>query len=144
MRYILEEPLVCSGTIYVGIEQYSSDYINLGFDRNNDASANILYLSGTSWQTSILRGSLMIRPYFGYMATLDVPHAESLAKFRAYAVNGTLIATTDAPQTIQVYDALGRVLLTQHNSNSVRLPNLPAGLYLIKAGSHNVKKVLVY
>ena len=144
VRYILEEPLVCSGTIYVGIEQYSSDYINLGFDRNNDASANILYLSGTSWQTSILRGSLMIRPYFGYMATLDAPHAESLTQFRAYAVNGTLIATTDTPQTIQVYDALGRMLLTRHNSNSVRLPNLPAGLYLIKAGSHNVKKVLVY
>ena len=144
VRYILEEPLVCSGTIYVGIEQYSSDYINLGFDRNNDASANILYLSGTSWQTSILRGSLMIRPYFGYMAALGVSNPEMLPQFKAYVADGTIFVTAAAPQTIQVYDALGRLLLTRHSTTSLRLPNLPAGVYLVKIGSHNVKKVLVY
>jgi hypothetical protein len=72
VRYLLDGPVTCSGTIYVGLEQNSTDYINLGFDRNNDASSNILYLTGTSWQTSILRGALMLRPGFGHSATLDV------------------------------------------------------------------------
>ena len=144
VRYLLEEPLVCSGTIYVGIEQYSSDYINLGFDRNNDASSDILYLTGTSWQTSILNGALMIRPYFGHKATLSLPSLESMSHVTAYAANGTLIVSTDTPQTIQVFDALGRVLLTRHNTSSLRLHNLPAGLYLVKAGPCNVKKVFIY
>ncbi|MBO4600578.1 MAG: hypothetical protein J5641_07550, partial [Bacteroidales bacterium] len=84
VRYLLEEPVVCNGTIYVGFEQYSPDYINLGFDRNHDASTEILYLSSTSWQTSILRGALMMRPYFGHRATLAVKEISEADNFNAY------------------------------------------------------------
>lgn len=144
VRYVLEEPVVCSGTIYVGLEQYSPDYINIGFDRNNDASNEILYLSSTSWQTSILRGALMIRPYFGNKATLGISSDSETASIRAYAVGSTLFVHTDSPQPIQVFDALGRRVHSQHNAATVRLSNLPHGLYLVKVGTQAVKKVLVH
>lgn len=142
VRYILEEPVVCSGTIYVGIEQYTPDYINLGFDRNNDASTEILYLSSTNWQTSILRGALMIRPYFGYRATLDIPTADAAPSFKAYALGNTLFVETEMPQPIQVFNAIGRVVYNQMGT-SIQLSNLPRGLYLVKVGAQTAKKVIV-
>ena len=143
VRYLLEEPVVCSGTIYVGIEQFSPDYINLGFDRNNDASSEILYLTNTNWQTSILRGALMIRPYFGHRATLDVHNVAEAHNFKAYAVGNTLYVETATPQPIQVYNTLGRLITTQSAATSLRLPNLPSGLYMVRVGSQSAKKVLV-
>ena len=143
-RYVLEEPVVCSGTIYVGLEQYSPNFINLGFDRNNDASNEILYLSSTSWQTSILRGALMIRPYFGNRATLSISDAAEPSYLKAYAFDGVLYVNMGAPQSIQVFDALGRLIHSQHNAATLRLPNLPHGLYLVKVGTKTVKKVLVH
>jgi hypothetical protein len=144
VRYILEEPIVCSGTIYVGLEQYSPDYINLGFDRNNDASNDILYLSSTNWQTSILRGALMIRPYFGHRATLGVCDADIAHGFKAYVMNGILYVETDTPQPIQVFDALGRRVRSQQGTTAMRIADIPHGLYLVKVGSQTVKKVVVY
>ena len=143
VRYILEEPVVCSGTIYIGLEQYSPDYINLGFDRNNDASNNIFYRSSTSWQTSILRGALMVRPHFGYRATLAVPHTVT-SSAKVYAVGSTIYVETDTPQSVQVYNTLGRLIHTQSVTTSLSLSNLPRGLYLVKVGSQIVKKVIVY
>lgn len=144
VRYILEEPIVCSGTIYVGLEQYSPDYINLGFDRNNDASNDILYLSSTNWQTSILRGALMIRPYFGHRATLGVCDADIAHGFKAYVMNGILYVETDTPQPIQVFDALGRRVRSQQGTTAMRIADIPHGLYLVKVGSQAGKKVVVY
>lgn len=144
VRYVLEEPVVCSGIIYVGLEQYSPDYINLGFDRNNDASTEIFYLSSTSWQTSILRGALMIRPYFGHRATLDACGFDVVNDFKAYSMDGTLFVETPTPQPVQVFDVVGRRVRSQQGGNVIRFTNLPRGLYLVKVGSHVAKKVFVH
>ncbi len=42
-RYILDEKLVVRGNIYIGIEQLTTNFINIGFDRNSDATDNIFY-----------------------------------------------------------------------------------------------------
>ena len=143
MRYVLEDTVICSGTIYVGLEQYSPDFINIGFDRNNDASSEILYLSSTSWQTSILRGALMIRPYFGQKATLDISQPQALPSFKTWVSNGTLFVECDTPQTIQVYDGLGRRIESNVGITSLQVAHLVRGLYLVKVGSQT-KKVVVY
>lgn len=144
VRYVLEEPLVCGGTIYVGVEQYSPDYINLGFDRNNDASNEILYLTGTNWQTSILRGALMIRPYFGQRATLDIPQMAESRSFNAYSVGATLFVESDVPQPIQIFNALGIRVFGPRATAYLRLADLPKGLYLVKVGTQKAQKVIVH
>ncbi len=144
VRYILESPVVCSGTIYVGFEQYSPDFINIGFDRNHNASNEILYLSSTSWQTSILRGALMIRPYFGDRATLEVGSAEMQHDFRAFVNGNTLVVETNTPQVIRVYNSIGVLVSSRDRATVMRLPNLSRGLYLVRVGSQAVKKIIVY
>jgi hypothetical protein len=65
--YYLNHPLLISGTFYVGWQQYSEDNLSVGFDQNtNGMSHNFFRVdSNSSWQGSIIPGSLMIRPLFG-------------------------------------------------------------------------------
>ena len=146
VRYVLEEPLVCSGTVYVGVEQNSTDYINIGFDRNNDASQNILYLSGNSWQTSILRGALMLRPYFGQRATLAVGEVP-VSSTKVYALGRTIVVEPSAPSPIIVFNTLGQVVYkaaTTLPNAKVEIRNLKAGLYLVKVGAEAPRKIVIY
>ena len=146
VRYVLEEPLVCSGTVYVGVEQNSTDYINIGFDRNNDASQNILYLSGNSWQTSILRGALMLRPYFGQRATLAVGEVP-VSSTKVYALGRTIVVEPSAPSPIIVFNTLGQVVYkaaTTLPNAKVEICNLKAGLYLVKVGAEALRKIVIY
>lgn len=144
VRYRLEAPLVCSGTIYVGFEQTSSDYINLGFDRNNDASAEILYLSGTSWQTSILRGALMLRPCFGERAVLSAGGLQ-LSEAKVHAEGSSIVADIPSASQVTVYDAMGRVVCVRRcgTGTQVIARNLAGGLYLVRVGETAIRKVIV-
>ncbi len=71
-RYSLTEPLVLQpGTFFISLEiKNRGDYVNIGFDRNNNASSHTYskISSGEKWKQSFIVGALMIRPYFGYKA----------------------------------------------------------------------------
>jgi hypothetical protein len=62
-----------SDTIYIGLEQLTSDFLVVGYDKNNDTGNRMFYNISGDWQKNTdLKGSLMIRPYF---STTDVPLA---------------------------------------------------------------------
>ena len=146
VRYVLDEPVVCSGTIYVGFEQYSSDYINLGFDRNNDASANIFYLSSTSWQTSILRGALMLRPYFGHKATLAINELSDVSGAKIYVEGGRLVVELSTLQPVLVFNVMGQQVFNSQSCSGaerIEIPNLNPGLYFVRIGSRQTKKIII-
>ena len=142
VRYLLDGPVTCSGTIYVGLEQNSTDYINLGFDRNNDASSNILYLTGTSWQTSILRGALMLRPGFGHSATLDVNEPEQ-SQCRIAVQQNRIVITPAQPSTVTVADPMGRTLYTCKATGTCTTQPLQPGIYLIRCGTEPARKIII-
>ena len=132
VRYPLEQPLaVGSGTLYVGLEQTSSDFINLGFDRGRDASAHIHYLTGVEWQTSILRGALMLRPCFGASALVSIDPVTAL-RARVWVADGQLHIVNPAGLPVAVYDALGRRLEMQPSR----------GLYIVKIGPQAFKVIV--
>lgn len=135
VRYALEHPLVCSGTIYVGLEQTTSDYINIGYDRNCDASDQLYYLTGVDWQRSILRGALMLRPYFGTQALVNVPHAEVTDNFHVIVKNRTIQVENVDVKQVRVYDTMGR---------QVKPVDLIPGIYLVRVGIAAAQKVVVY
>lgn len=135
VRYALESPLICNGTIYVGIEQSSADYINLGFDRNCDASDQIFYLTSAEWQRSILRGSLMLRPYFGAKALVGVPSHPSSEQFRVVVENRRIYVENAGNRLVRVFDMMGR---------HVRPEGLRPGIYLVCVGDSPAQKVVVY
>ena len=145
VQYNLEEPLVCSGTIYIGFEQTSADYINLGFDRNNDASSHVFFLTSASWQTSILRGALMLRPYFGQQALVSLDRPDD-SNTKVYAESGHIVVNTDQMGMVCVYDMMGREVYKsalKPAGSSLHTPSLPQGVYLVKVGKQAAKKVIV-
>lgn len=145
VRYLLDEPLICSGTIYVGLQQTSADFINLGFDRNNDASSHILYLTGSEWQTTILRGALMLRPAFGHRATLGITPPDPSAP-RIYALGSRIAVETSQSAPLTVYNLKGQPV---HQSRTPDGPSrsttqpLPAGLYLVRLGNNTAQKIII-
>lgn len=144
VRYPLEEPLVCSGTLYVGLEQTSSDFINIGYDRNNDASSRLFYLTGQEWMSTVLRGALMLRPYYGERGLLAVSSPSQPAD-KVFALGERIIIECHGSAPVVVYDCLGReVCRFAPKGTNARLtsPQLPAGLYLVRIGQTTHKIIL--
>lgn len=139
-RYPLEQPLVVRGIVYIGFEQHSTSYINLGFDRGNNTADNIFYHTSGQWQQSYLSGSLMMRPYFGHQAVVGLQQAEQVAvSIRLYPnpCKGTLFLDfeqTDATYGAQVYvcDMFGKVVIRQLLEKQVDVSALRAGVYILR------------
>ena len=66
-------PVVVDGAFYVGWLQSQDDFLNVGFDANNDAHDNVYFNVGGSWQKSSLPGAVMIRPQVGGNYSLYSP-----------------------------------------------------------------------
>ena len=62
-----EDPIVMSSNsvFYVGVIQTTDDNLNIGFDVNNNAAANIFYNVAGAWEKTNYSGSVMIRPVVG-------------------------------------------------------------------------------
>lgn len=148
VRYALEEEVLASGTIYVGLEQTGSDFLNLGFDRNNDASAHILYNTSGQWQTTILRGALMLRPCFGSRALLHISNPAPAPAVTIHTEGSRIIIDGAQGLPIAVYDPLGRLLYSadhipldhwQLTTDHWLLTTTPL---LVRVGSHTQKIIL--
>lgn len=65
-RIKLDTAQVVNGTYYIGWVQTTADFLNVGFDRQNDHRQDILFNISGTWQPSSLElgGALMIRPVF--------------------------------------------------------------------------------
>ena len=142
VRYALEVPVICSGVIYVGFEQTSSDYINLGFDRNNDASSEIMYLTSSDWQTSILKGALMLRPYFGEKALVSIAETKGDTTVKIHYDGNALCVDNPQGLMLTIYNMLGQPIQNT-SAHQSRIQNLPKGVYFVKTYSF-AQKILVY
>lgn len=148
--YELEQPVVVEGSVFIGFEQGNNYFINLGFDRHNNTSDRIWYLTGTSWQQSILSGSLMIRPCFGPSATMGIE--ERIMKRMEWCVfpnpASGWVRVEGLPEgsRIEIYDALGRRCL-QTSDVQIDTHSLPSGVYVMRCvsphGLSGIKKLIV-
>ena len=154
IRYPLSAPIVVSGTIYVGIEQVGTDYINLGFDRNNDARQHIFSLTSGQWQQSILKGALMIRPCFGQSAHLATNTAEIDMKARIYpsithdVIHVELQGCCPDAVLLQIFDMQGSLVYQSPYIENISMKGLSQGMYLLhvidtKRSLHITKKFIV-
>ena len=138
-RYPLENEVIVEGTIFVGFDQGNNDFINLGFDCNNNSAESRFYLTDVEWQQSILSGSLMLRPCFGSAALLGIEHPQLTA------LNAPLVYPNPANQLvhidgipaqarIELYDMLGRRPLSTFLSpiSTLDVSNLPSGVYMLR------------
>ena len=62
--------------------------------------------------------------------------------FTIYSSPNTLHIQSSTPQSIVIYDVLGRTI-AQEEASELHVISLPAGVYLARIGRNNVKKVIV-
>ena len=139
-RYPLERSLVVSGTVYVGFEQHSTNYINIGFDRSNNSCDKIYYYTSGSWHQSYLSGSLMMRPYFGQRAVVGMQTAESeniAIKLRPNPCKNVLFLDFNddlrlhSAETV-IFNMYGKCCKRQPIEKQMDVSGLPAGVYVLR------------
>ena len=152
--YEFEEPIVVSGTFYVGLYQHHNTPLNLGFDQNNDARAHWLYNTSGDWREPFLYGAPMIRPVLGKkFDSTPVREMEKL-QFSVYPnpadqqITVVLDNRTNQNTLAVMYDMTGRKVAEfslNDNYNTLNISDLNSGMYLfqIKTESQTaIKKII--
>lgn len=149
-RYLLDYGVKVNGTIYIGFEQRSKNFINLGFDRNNDARQFIYYKTSNEWQQSILLGALMMRPYFGAKAVVgisDLPEVQhKLLEAKIYPNPATQFVNIELENNqaeysnlqTYIYDVYGRCVYQSAFAAVVDISNLAEGVYMLRVASSDL------
>lgn len=139
-RYVLESPLLVEGTVFVGFEQASKNYINLGFDRNNNVQPYIFYNIGGGWQNTVYSGALMLRPCLGSRATIGVNTLEELpANIVVYPNPASdivrLAGSLPVSGSVVVYTMQGQRVLSCPIADTIDVSKLRRGTYILKIES---------
>lgn len=145
MRINLKEDLIVSDTIFVGVIQFGTDFINIGYDINSDSRSRIRYNDGNGWLTplnSIPTGSLMIRPVFGHKIYNSVTETLTgwAGKLKLYpnpaqdyiALEPENFTGDYENYSVSVFNILGKSVIS-HNQLPVELDiaNLQSGMYIV-------------
>lgn len=137
-RYKLSHPVVVDDTVFVGFEQLSNDYINLGFDRSTDSRRYTFYRTGNEWMQSILSGSIMMRPAFGSSALVSAHGIDSRPEIAVFPnpashwiqIEG--IEELSSSCNVALYDINGRLVWKRPFTNRIDVANLENGLYILR------------
>ncbi len=132
---------------YVGWEQATSDMLNIGYDKNDDASKYIFYKTFGDWTNSLYKGALMIRPIIGVENILSEHEKMNLTGLSIYpnpATISTVRIASNLPQSeihsyyIIITTTDGRVVSKLPYSNEININNLANGLYFIQLVKGNL------
>jgi hypothetical protein len=139
VTYKLDQPLEVSDTIYVGWQQLSDNFLNIGFDANNNAGAHFFFNSVGVWQPTIFSGALMIRPLFGpqqIVHTGELEETEPMGVYPNPLRSGIL--TLQKPLNLNsnfeivIFDSSGKTAAIFHNQTQLDLSGLTDGMYFLQ------------
>ncbi|NOX85562.1 MAG: T9SS type A sorting domain-containing protein [Chlorobi bacterium] len=156
--YMFDEPVLLSGTFYVGWQQYASGSLNVGFDANSIHNNKIFYKVQTEWKNSIFPGSLLIRPIVGQkmvLSTEENVQSENQNQVRIYpnpAQTWFMIdpgyLEPDPEAQVALYNIYGSLIMEQTGTgNRINVSALPGGMYLVRVMSRNkiyTGKILIH
>lgn len=137
-RYKLNTPIVISDSVFIGFEQTTNDYINIGFDRDRNMAERIYYRTSSEWQQSILSGALMMRPCFGASALVGIEQpVEARPDITVYPNPATdkLFVGSNAETdnaTMQVVDMHGRLMMRGPYQSEIDVQGWPCGVYVLQ------------
>lgn len=152
--YVLDQPILLSDTVYIGIVQSETDLLNVGLDRNLNANKNMFFSLnfGASWATSNLKGAWMMRPLFGKVVGnptgIEQPTAsETSFKLFPNPADNILNIYNEAGKNmsnyrLRVFDSVGRLLISEeYLPSQLDINSLKPGFYMFhisaKAGSYS-------
>ena len=136
--YPLNPGLLVQGKFLIGWQQNSVGLIAVGIDKNNDSGDDIYFNTKGTWeQNQNVRGSLMIRPVFGYVPELSVvsgveknhPPLYPNPAGREFYIPGRV-------NSISIFNMVGAELSyeseIQEARTRVHVQNPSKGLYLVR------------
>ncbi len=147
--YLFDEPVLLSGTFYVGWEQFDIASLSIGFDTHLNSQTSIFYTVGDVWYQSIHEGSLMIRPIIGSIGgELIFSTSESDETERGLQIypNPTTnsfridLSNIDNPSNaaIEIFSLYGsRVYQRNGIGGVIDVNNLAKGIYIVKVADGN-------
>ena len=141
--YTFDEPLVISGTFYVGWEQYETGSLNIGFDTHFDSKSSIFYNIEGVWYPGSFEGSLMIRPVIGHASgeliygTDQISAMEDIKLYpnptnSSFKVDATSIEDPYKAQ-IMIFNLYGAKVYSETDiTQSININNYSKGMYIVK------------
>lgn len=150
LEYNLDVPLYLTpGTYYIGWEKISQEFLNVGWDVNNDNSNKVHFNAVGVWQTSSFPGSLMLRPVFGSASNpqVSIPELDEQSDFSVYPNPAKSIINfrinNSNSYLIRLLDLNGKQLTVTESSlsNQINIANLANGLYIIQFTNNDTKQI---
>lgn len=139
LHYKLAQPVnLPSGRVFIGIEQFSGQMLNVGFDRTTNSNANMYINIDGQWSQSSIPGSWMMRPTLGADYTwTGLPEVATASMNISVYPNPTqgLLNLGGAAQNDQfeLFDLFGRSILSGAiKQPSIDLNGLVPGFYVLR------------
>ncbi|MBI9069040.1 MAG: T9SS type A sorting domain-containing protein [Salinivirgaceae bacterium] len=149
VRIDLHDQIVLDGEFFIGWEQTSDTYLNIGFDYNNkNISQELYYFAYNTWNASelISKGSLMMRPVFGDISTSIENNNKAQNSFSIYPnpTNGKISIENINDEyhsgTVEVFNLLGKlVCVSRIEDNTIDLSTQDNGVYIVRISPENQK-----
>jgi hypothetical protein len=146
VEYPLERKILVSGDIWVGFEQQGNVQLNIGFDQNTDSREFFKFNTLGIWETSVFKGTPMMRPVLGESLKLSINCCEKPVSKTMIAPNpttGELRVTSYELRvtSIEVFDVFGRNVSSHHlipsSSHQINVSHLPSGIYFVRILKEN-------
>ncbi len=144
--YILDNPIfldstvVQKGAFFIGFQQQTKGFLNIGFDQNNNAKNCMFLLDiiNNQWNPVIYYGSVMIRPVFGTAMPTGFSEKDiRLENINIYPNPSDGVVFVESPEMLvtgyEIYDLTGRRLLQKtcrETQFSIHLPE-KTGVYIL-------------
>ncbi len=136
----IEEEQFPNLIFYVGWEQSTADNLNIGFDMNNDASANTMYRTFGPWTQSLFKGALMIRPVFGKMKVVGIEEPGNSQTLKIYpnpSTDGRVVmqlsqSLNTSGYLTTIFNSTGKMVVNKPFSREEDLSSLPSGVYIVR------------
>jgi hypothetical protein len=139
--------LVLNGTFYVGWQQLTDENLNVGFDRNSDASQHLFFNTEGDWNNTVYTGAPMIRPLLGtgWLPGKSSPRNENNS-FTATVypnpsasgeINIILPDAYNAPEIagqilLEIFDYTGKLVWSSSYTPSLPTTDFNKGVYFLR------------
>ncbi|RLD63831.1 MAG: hypothetical protein DRJ01_02650 [Bacteroidetes bacterium] len=148
--YILPDSvnIIVSDIFYVGWEQTSDAFLNIGFDRNRVSNNNTFYNLNGNWYKSSFEGSVMIRPVLGKpikIITTDINKIQSVStdvKLYPNPVKEKLFIRTNNQNInnlhVLIFNNIGEIVYSgEINNGYIDVNSYKPGIYFIRIKDKN-------
>lgn len=151
----LDTARVVPANYYIGWQQVTNDFLNIGFDKNTNSQKKTFYKLTQLWKNTSFEGSLMIRPVFANKSKKSGTGAEFLTPELPYlnvypnpVLNQLNLDFSEvlSDASLTIIDISGREVMKMDKiANRIDLSSLPDGTFfiLIRRGNLVINRKII-